>query len=114
MDGPAVADKLDAILMGKNGISVPGIDQAEQIFDAIGLGKGTFAPYGRFAVGFLATAGLQKLAGQAGYAGWAYEQGRARPWARAPGLLDDESGTPTEFPWFLLPGAVGTACGIFI
>jgi hypothetical protein len=113
MDAPSVADKLDQVLLGQ-GTSVPGLDNAEKFFDALGLGQGTFAPYGRFAFGFLATAGLQKLAGQAGYAGWAYEHGQARPWARAPGLLDESAGTPTEVPWFLIPFAVGTVCGVFI
>lgn len=117
MAGIMDREAFDAKVLGKQlGQSIPGIDQAERFFEAIGLGQGSFAPVGRFGFGFLATAGLQKLAGGR-YAPWAYdEEDRARPWRYGPGkrMGEDEAAAATSLPWWMLPTVVGFACGALV
>ncbi len=55
----AQIENLQRALQGEVRQYLPGVSEIEGVFSAVGLGSGPFAPAGRFAVGFLATAGVQ-------------------------------------------------------
>ncbi len=120
-DNPQLA-ALETALSANAKQYIPGLSQAEDFFDAIGLGTGPYAPVGRFAFGFAVTAGIQKLAGHK-YAPWAYDANeQPRPWRYMPGgnlQVTDEDGSDasaaaTSFPWWAAPVIVGTTCGVLI
>lgn len=114
--------RLDEVLkQGSDAVQyIPGISEAEKFFDAVGLGKGPFAPVGRAAISFAVVAGIQHLVKP----GYAYdEQGNVRPWRYGPGqlssLVDEETGeampsNATSFPWFFLPGIGAVVGGMIV
>ncbi len=86
------------------------LNPAEKIFDAVGLGRGTYAPAGRMIVG--------------GAAGWAVMElvkpdfaytadGSARPWSFSQGGADNPE-LATAVPWWVGPAAGAFICGTFI
>lgn len=81
----------------------------ERLFDAIGLMRGPYAPFMRFAVGFGALYIVQDYLRPS----LSYDNGNPRPWVFDP--RQNTSGlTPTYIPWWFYPLGGGALCGLFV
>jgi len=81
-------------------------DNLETTFTGLGLGDGTFAPVGRFAIGFVLGAGIMEVVRPS----VAYNGLQRRPWA----VTSPSDPAGTFLPWWG-PGIVGGILfGVFI
>jgi hypothetical protein len=86
------------------------VDLVEQGFDAIGMMRGSYAPFKRA----VTTMGAAALVVHFIQPKLFFVNGQARPWALLTKNPEASVIPPTNFPWYSIPIGLGLIAGVFI